>query len=560
MIKVNSEVKECDVLVVGGGIGGLMAAIAAADGGANVILCDKTNPLRSGSGATGNDHFACYLYDSLHKDMTIDGWVKEFDQSMVGGHADPSIQKVFASRTFEVVKDWHKWGIDMKPSGDWQCLGHSFPGRPRIWLKYDGHNQKKVLTTEAKKRGVQIEDHSPVTEYLKDENGKICGVVAIGISELEPEVKLYKAKAVISASGNTSRLYPSITGGYMFNTAHCPCNAGGGRAAAYRIGAELVNMEMPNTHAGPKYMERCGKATWIGVLTDPHSTPVGPFVNKPNKELGDITADVWHSVFKDKYNDGTGPVFMNCTETSQADLDYMTWALECEGDTSILDAMAKQGIDLHKDMVEFTQYEPMLIGRGVQIDEHAATNIPGLYAAGDETGNFRSDIAGAAVMGRIAGESAAEYVKDVENTADVAALPAVQRCIDFYSSLMERKKGAGWKELNMAVQQIMADYAGIDRVRSENMLSTGLKYLTDLESSARKNLKCNDSHELMRALESFDLLLVGEIICTTAMERKETRGMHKRSDYTFTNPLLNGKFVVVKDEDGQPVCTWRDKY
>lgn len=144
----------------------------------------------------------------------------------------------------------------MKPSGDWQCLGHSFPGRPRIWLKYDGHNQKKVLTTEAKKRGVQIEDHSPVTEYLKDENGKICGVVAIGISELEPEVKLYKAKAVISASGNTSRLYPSITGGYMFNTAHCPCNAGGGRAAAYRIGAELVNMEMPNTHAGPKYMER----------------------------------------------------------------------------------------------------------------------------------------------------------------------------------------------------------------------------------------------------------------------------------------------------------------
>lgn len=307
-------------------------------------------------------------------------------------------------------------------------------------------------------------------------------------------------------------------------------------------------------------MERCGKATWIGVLTDPNGVPVGPFVNKPNKELGDITADVWHSVFKDKYNDGTGPVFMNCTETSQADLDYMTWALECEGDTSILDAMAKQGIDLHKDIVEFTQYEPMLIGRGVQIDEHAATNIPGLYAAGDETGNFRSDIAGAAVMGRIAGESAAEYVKTTENTTDVTTLPAVAQCVEFYSSLMERKKGANWKELNMAVQQIMADYAGIDRVRSENMLSTALKYLNDLERFAKKSLKANDSHELMRALEAFDLLLVGELICTTAIERKETRGMHKRSDYTFTNPLLNGKFVVVKNEDGQPVCSWRDKY
>ena len=112
----------------------------------------------------------------------------------------------------------------------------------------------------------------------------------------------------------------------------------------------------------------------------------------------------------------------------------------------------------------------------------------------------------------------------------------------------------------MAVQQIMADYAGIDRVRSENMLSTALKYLSDLERFAKKSLKANDSHELMRALEAFDLLLVGELICTTAIERKETRGMHKRSDYTFTNPLLNGKFVVVKNENGQPVCSWRDKY
>lgn len=560
MLKTNPEIKECDVLIVGGGIGGLMASIAAADGGAKVILCDKSNTLRSGSGATGNDHFACYLPDSLHKELTIDDWVKEFDQSMVGGHADPTIQKAFGLRSFEVVQDWHKWGINMKPHGDWECLGHSFPGRPRIWLKYDGHNQKKVLTTEALKRGVIIENHSPVTEYLKDESGKIVGVIAVDISQLEPQVKLYKAKAVVSASGNTSRLYPSITGGYMFNTAHCPCNAGGGRAAAYRIGAELVNMEMPNTHAGPKYMERCGKATWIGVLTDPNGVPVGPFVTKPSKELGDITADVWHSVFKDKLNDGTGPVFMNCTETSQDDLDYMTWALECEGDTSILDAMAKQGIDLHKDIVEFTQYEPMLIGRGVQIDEHAATNIPGLYAAGDETGNFRSDIAGAAVMGRIAGESAAAYALNVENTTDITKLPTVESCITFYSELMEREKGSSWKELNMAVQQIMADYAGIDRVRSDNMLSTGLKYLVDLEKTAKKTVMCKDSHELMRALEAFDLLLVGKIICFTAMERKESRGMHKRSDYTFTNPLLNGKFVVVKDEGSHPVCSWRDKY
>ena len=52
---------ESDVLIVGGGIAGLMAAIAAADKGASVILLDKANTKRSGAGATGNDHFLCYI-------------------------------------------------------------------------------------------------------------------------------------------------------------------------------------------------------------------------------------------------------------------------------------------------------------------------------------------------------------------------------------------------------------------------------------------------------------------------------------------------------------------
>ena len=559
MIKMNTEVKECDVLIAGGGIGGLMAAIAAADGGAKVILCDKTNTLRSGSGATGNDHFGCYIPE--HHKMTLDEFVKEFDQSMVGGWADPTIQKVFASRSFEVVKDWNKWGINMQPHGEWEFNGHAFPGRPRIWLKYDGFNQKAVLTAEAKKRGVVIENHSPITEFLTDDEGKILGAIAIDISECEPKMKVYKAKAVISTTGNTSRLYPSITGGMLFNTAHCPCNAGGGRAAAYKIGAELVNLEIPNTHAGPKYMERCGKATWIGVLTDPNSTPVGPFVSKPTKELGDITADVWHSVFRDKIEDGSGPVFMNCTETAPEDMEYMMWGLKCEGDTSILEALDQQKIDLSKDMVEFTQYEPILIGRGIQIDEHGATNVPGLFAAGDEVGNFRCDMAGAAVIGRIAGENAAIYAKATqESDQNPAELPRVNTCREFYSALMERKNGPTWKELNMAVQQIMADYAGIITPRSENMLSTGLKYLGDLKDAAKAQLKCNDAHELMRALESFDLLLVGQLICATALERKESRALHKRSDYTFTNPLLNNKFLVVKNDHGKPTFSWRDKY
>ena len=61
MIEIDKEVIETDVLVVGGGIAGLMAAINAADQGVRVVVAEKANTKRSGSGATGNDHFVCYI-------------------------------------------------------------------------------------------------------------------------------------------------------------------------------------------------------------------------------------------------------------------------------------------------------------------------------------------------------------------------------------------------------------------------------------------------------------------------------------------------------------------
>ena len=556
MIKIKQNVVESEVLVVGGGIAGLMAAIAAADGGASVVLADKGDTRRSGSGATGNDHFTCYIPE--YHQCTVEEYLVEHNMSLVGGNADPKIQTIFAERSFEVVQDWHAWGIDMQPHGEWEFNGHAYPGRKRIFLKYNGYNQKQVLTDEARKRGVRIVNKTPVIEFLTDNTNKVIGAIGLDIAADEPALVLFRTKTIISATGNTSRLYPSITPTKLFNTAHCPANAGGGRAAAYRAGARLINLEIPNTHAGPKYFERCGKATWIGILNDPDGKPVGPFVTKPTRELGDITADVWHSVFTDKMQNGTGPVYMDCSETSPADLEYMRWGLECEGDTSLLDAMEHEGIDLTRHKVEFTRYEPILIGRGIEINEQAATNVTGLYAAGDEVGNFRADISGAAVMGRIAGENAARYAQTSTVTqAELADHEVVAAKAAFCSALLAREAGEPWQDLNAAIQQIMNDYAGVTFVRSEKLLTTALLYLDQLEKKARNTLGVKTAHELMRALECFDLLQIGRLICITASERKETRGLHKRSDYTFTNPLLNGRFLTIAEVEGEPQLSWR---
>jgi len=556
MIEINKKPIEVDFLVVGGGIAGLMAAIHAAQKGISVIVAEKANTKRSGSGATGNDHFCCYIPEVHGNDIEPILW--EDLHSLHGDFQDVNLARLFLEQSFDRVKDWDKWGIDMKPHGHWDFSGHAYPGRPRIFLKYAGHNQKAVLTQQAKKRGAQLMNHLIVTDIIA-RDGQVIGAIGVNIKKDKPAVQLFRTKCILLATGSATRLYPSSTPGWMFNIPFCPACNGSGRAMAYRSGAKLVNMEIPNRHAGPKYFARCGKATWIGVYRDPHGKAVGPFVDQPTKELGDITADVWNTVFTDKFKSGQGPVYIDCTTIAQKDMEYMLWGLVQEGNTAMLNYMAQEGIDVRKHRVEFRQYEPFLIGsRGIEINENAETNIAGLYAAGDEVGNFRADLSGAAIYGWIAGNSATNRAKSIKHYAEAEKEPLVGARTDFYSQILSRPFGPGWKEANLALQQIMEDYASVD-VRSETLLSAGLKYLGDLRQKVQSSLSVADSHTFMRGMETLDLMDCAEVIFLGALERKETRGMHRRTDYPFTNPLLQDKFLTIWREGGQVRMAWRNK-
>ena len=556
MIEINKEPIEVDFLIVGGGIAGLMAAIHAAQKGISVIVAEKANTKRSGSGATGNDHFCCYIPEVHGNDIEPILW--EDLHSLHGDFQDVNLARLFLEQSFDRVKDWNQWGIDMKPHGHWDFSGHAYPGRPRIFLKYAGHNQKAVLTHQAKKQGAQLMNHLIVTDIIA-RDGQVMGAIGVNIKKAKPVVQLFRTKSILLATGSATRLYPSSTPGWMFNIPFCPACNGSGRAIAYRSGAKLINMEIPNRHAGPKYFARCGKATWIGVYRDPHGKAVGPFVDQPTKELGDITADVWNTVFTDKFKSGEGPVYIDCTTIAQKDMDYMLWGLVQEGNTAMLNYMAQEGIDVRKHRVEFGQYEPFLIGsRGIEINENAETNIAGLFAAGDEVGNFRADLSGAAIYGWIAGNSAANRAQKIKYFAEAEKEPLVGERTDFYSQILSRPSGPGWKEANLALQQIMQDYAGVD-VRSKTLLSAGLKYLRDLKQKVLSSLSVADSHTFMRAMETIDLMDCAEVIFLTALERKETRGMHRRTDFPFTNPLLQDKFLTIWREGNHARSAWRNK-
>ena len=217
MLEFNAPIST-DVLVVRGGIGGLCAATASGRAGAKTLVAQTADTRRSGSGATGNDHFACYYPKAHGNDIRV--ILKELRQSMVGAYHDETLSLRFLEESLHVANLWHEWGINMKPFGnDYEFMGHAYPDRPRIWLKYDGHNQKQVLTRQAKQEGVALINHTPIVDLI-EVGGEIAGALALDVSKDTPAFTVIKAKKVVLSTGTANRLYPAAgSPGWPFNTA-----------------------------------------------------------------------------------------------------------------------------------------------------------------------------------------------------------------------------------------------------------------------------------------------------------------------------------------------------
>jgi succinate dehydrogenase/fumarate reductase flavoprotein subunit len=542
---VKQKVLKTDVLIVGGGIAGLMAAIRAKESGAKVVLVDKANTLRSGSAGTGCDHFRAYIPEFHGPDM--DPVVEEVFHSQAGWTRSKEFVRTWMERSFEIVKLWDSWGIPMKYKGKWEFAGHAVPGGIFSTLKYAGQNLKPILTREARKRGVEIVNRVMLLDLLRD--GGIVG--GVGVDTRADNVITFLAKGVVLGTGGCVRLYSSPTPGWMFNRADSPHTTGDGRAMAYRAGAELVNMEIPARWAGPKYYARCGKGTWVGVLKDPQGRPVGPFVTKPDRKYGDAISDAYKSLFEDYSRSGKGPVYMDCRDITPEDYRYMMYWMSHEGNTGVLGHIKEEGADIRKHPIEFMTYEMTTRG-GIYYNHRAETSLRGLYAAGDE---YFGGASCAATFGWIAGENVAGYVKKVEDPA-MGQVKNVDRVKAFLEEIRERETGETWQEVNIALNQTMVDYAG--SVRYENMLKAGAGHLQQLKKKARGNLVAKNQHELMHCMEVLNLLDVGEIIFTAVRKREESREKFARLDYPFANPMLDGKVLICKKKGNKPVAEWRE--
>jgi succinate dehydrogenase/fumarate reductase flavoprotein subunit len=457
---------------------------------------------------------------------------------------------MWLENTHDIIKMWDGWGIPMKHDGKYEFAGHTIPGKPKIHLHYGGQGQKKILTKKAREQGVEIVNRVMIFDLLSH-GGAISG--ALGVDTREKRVIEFQAKSVLIATGRCVRLYPAPVPGWMFNVAYSPCSTGDGMAIAYRAGAGLGNIEISNRWAGPRYLSRCGKASWVGVLRDPQDNPIGPFVSKPDRNHGDAVSDIYPALFADYAREARGPVYMDCRGISADDYEYMRYFMRHEGLTSLLNHMDEEGIDFRKNPVEFGTYEINPRG-GIYHDDDGQTSIKGLFVAGDEAYSS-SSISMASTCGWLIGEKAAHYAQN-QNLPDLPEMqPQIEERVHFLDELLVRRDGPGWKEVNIALQQIMQDYASVKR--TAHLLEAGLRYIRRLKEKTLQTVMAVNQHELMHCLEVLDLIEVGEALFVAADERKETRGLHQRPDFPFTNPVLD-KFLIVKKVDVQPVTEWID--
>jgi succinate dehydrogenase/fumarate reductase flavoprotein subunit len=336
----------------------------------------------------------------------------------------------------------------------------------------------------------------------------------------------------------------------MFNDPHGGTQSGDGRAMAYRAGAELQNVEMPQRHIGPKYFAKFGQASWIGVLKDTKGRPAGTFVQKPDRKYGDMILEVNKLVAEEYRLAGKGPLYMDCTDMSQEDYEYMMHWMHHEGNVSLVDHMKDEGIDPRVHPIEFATY-PLRAGGLVVANEKAQTTLDGLYAAGDES---FGDISAAATFGWIAGENAAEDAGTFLHPGLETQARRIHEAQDLMEELRRRPNGPDWKETSVALQQVMNDYAGM--VRNEALLEQGLAHLRRIKEKARGELMARSPHELWRCMEVMNMIDLGELVFVLALDRKETRGLHRRPDYPFTNPTLDQAHVV-RSVAGTPWVGWR---
>ena len=547
---MNTIEMEVDVLVIGGGTAGPMAAAKAKEKNPalRVLVMEKANVKRSGAISMGMDGLNNAV---IPGHATPEQYVKEITVANDGIVNQKTVME-YATSSFAMIQELDSWGVKFEKdeTGDYAVKKVHHIGTYVLPMP-EGHNMKKVLYRQLKKRRVEITNRLMATRLLLDENGAIAGAMAV--DSRTADFYVIRSKTVILATGAAGRLgMPSS--GYLFGTYENPTNAGDGYSLAYHAGAELSGIEcfqinpLIKDYNGPS----CAYVT-------------GPFGGYTANANGDrfIECDYWSGQmmmeFYKELEGGNGPVFLKMDHLAEETISTIEEILHTNERPSRGRFHEGRGLDYRTGMVEMHISEIGLCsghsGSGVWVNERAETTVPGLYAAGDLACVPHNYMLGAFVYGKLAGESAAEYCADhalppVDNTQVEEERKRVWGPLDIVDGLPP-------SQVEYKLRRMVNDYLQPPKVTRK--MEIGLQRFAEIQEDLSR-LSAANPHELMRALEIHAIRDCAEMAAQASLFRKESRwGLyHYRVDYPDKNDADWFVHVQVKKgANGEMTCFTR---
>jgi succinate dehydrogenase/fumarate reductase flavoprotein subunit len=543
---VNYIQREVDVLVIGGGTAGPMAAVKAKQTNpqSKVLLLEKANVKRSGAISMGMDGLNNAVVPGH---ATPEQYVREITAAN-DGIVNQKTVLAYAQNSFDMIEELDRWGVKFEKdeTGDYAMKKVHHVGTYVLPMP-QGHDIKKVLYRQLKKTRVEITNRLVATRLIVSD-GRVVGAFAFDCRTAEFHV--IHAKAVVLATGAAGRLGLPASG-YLFGTYENPTNAGDGYSMAYHAGAELSGIEC--FQINPLIKDYNGPA--CAYVTGPFG---GYTANARSERF--IECDYWSGQmmleFYRELQSGNGPVFLKLDHLAEETIGTIETILHSNERPSRGRFHEGRGTDYRADLIEMHISEIGLCSghsaSGVWVDEHAATTVPGLFAAGDLACVPHNYMLGAFVYGKLAGESAANYA--AENTfADIDAETIAAE----YNRVLQplhNDRGLPPAQVEYKLRRMVNDYLQPPKVTRK--MEIGLERFAAIRAELG-SLNARNPHELMRAMEVHAILDCAEMAARASLFRTESRwGLyHARADFPERNDAEWLAHVqLAKNPNGEMIC------
>jgi succinate dehydrogenase / fumarate reductase flavoprotein subunit len=566
-----------DVLVIGAGGAGLRAAIEAAATGAKVgVVCKsllgKAHTVMAEGGiaaALGNvddrDSWRVHFADTLRGGQYLNNW---------------RMAELHAKEAPECVRELEAWGALFDRTKDGRILQRNFGGHryPRLAHVGDrtGLEMIRTLQDHGIHCGMEVHMECTVLSLLMD-SGRVAG--ACGYDREKGRFYLWQAKAVVLATGGIGRAFKVTSNSWEYT--------GDGLALAYRIGAELQDMEFVQFHPTGMVWPISVRGILVtegvrgegGVLRNSEGRRF-MFDDIPDlykEQTADSEEEGWRYTQGDK-NARRPPELLTRDHVARCiNREVKAGHGSPHGGVFLDISWIKQRISKSEEHIkrklpsmyhQFKQLadlditkEPMEVGPtthymmgGIRVDgDSQMSNIPGLFAAGEAAaglhganrlgGNSLSDLV---VFGRRAGRYAAEFAK--ANSATTIDDQQLQTTAAAALEPFERgPSGENPYQIQYDLQDAMQDLVGI--VRTESEMEQALDKITELNQRAERigitgNREYNNGWHT--AIDVPNMMIVSEAVTHAALLRKESRGAQFRDDFPNKDAEWGKYNIVVK--------------